>query len=215
MTSELANIPTYLQLAINAEEKGVLSYSKSGKDTVCDVLQSLVIEKGSIEVDPKMLAYYLLIEHPEYSSGDLSDILRLFINYCKEVKSEITLRLVLNIYDLIDREYSMDREYFTDDMEKEILHAKLWMAASIGDVDVVMELVKHDINLDDGKFVDTTPLAQALQNGHMNIVKNLVKGSNFILPSEEFIKNISQDICFATLQEFNTLLGFVSSLDID
>ncbi|MGC0372443.1 MAG: hypothetical protein DGJ47_001156, partial [Rickettsiaceae bacterium] len=61
-------IAQYLYESVYCNNLGELSYGIIEKDTVCPVLQNLIKDLDTkIEVDPKILAYHLLITNPEYA----------------------------------------------------------------------------------------------------------------------------------------------------
>ena len=61
-------IVEHLYSAIASDDVDGLSYVQLDKDGICRVLSDIIKQKNAdIEVNPKALAYYLLITHPEYT----------------------------------------------------------------------------------------------------------------------------------------------------
>ncbi|MGC0372444.1 MAG: hypothetical protein DGJ47_001157, partial [Rickettsiaceae bacterium] len=61
-------IAQYLYESVYCNNLGGLSYGMLEKHTICPTLQNLIQDPDtSIEVDPKVLAYHLLITNPEYT----------------------------------------------------------------------------------------------------------------------------------------------------
>ena len=100
--SEILNIDKlkiteYLYNVINSDNIGILEYEVTAQKTVCDILQKIIEEKNaSVIINPKILAYYLLIDNPEYikeGHNIIQDVLN-YVDYNNEVKND---DLFLNI----------------------------------------------------------------------------------------------------------------------
>jgi tetratricopeptide (TPR) repeat protein len=178
LSEALKHLPNYLHNAVMIEQDSTesLFYEISQMSTVCITLKELIAESLTpIAISPRALSYYLLIKYPEYikEGSNLADVIESFLKYCQQSKSEVTLRLVLDVYD------SIDHKYFTEDMISDISHAAIWLASYKGDEIKLKELVcghKDSLDLnDDRKFVHTSPLIQAIISNHKNIIEFLLQ----------------------------------------
>jgi hypothetical protein len=99
----------HLYAAIYSNNPGGLQYGKVEQTTVCSVLQDIIKQKNaSIEIDPKALAYYLLLTNPEYiaANDSINDLIESFIQVCINSQEETSSRLLLGLL-----EYSLNNLY--------------------------------------------------------------------------------------------------------
>jgi len=101
----IKEISEYLYSAINSTNMSGLQYRKIEKDTVCNILKDLIKQKNAtIQVNPKVFAYYLLIQYPEYiismnDSDGIGTLLESFHGYCDSLQDEISFKLLADAYE--------------------------------------------------------------------------------------------------------------------
>jgi tetratricopeptide (TPR) repeat protein len=110
----LQAVSKHLYAAINYNNTEGLEYGKIEKDSICDILQNLIKQKNStIQVNPKALAYYLLISNPEYiKDGDsIEFLLGAFKSYCDNLRDEISFHLLSAAYKSVGNEEVAEKYY--------------------------------------------------------------------------------------------------------
>jgi len=102
-----STISKHLYAAIKSGNDGSgLGYGNLEKNSVSPFLKSMILEKNNpITINPKILAYYLLIKHPEFiKAGDsLDNVLTLFTQACNNSQDEISLRLLGDAYKIVEQ----------------------------------------------------------------------------------------------------------------
>ena len=94
-------ISKHLYAAIESKNIGGLQYGKIEQTSVCNILQELMKQKNTtINVDPKVLAYYLLATHSKFLIKDdkLEELLDSFCSYCNSMQDEISFKLLSDTY---------------------------------------------------------------------------------------------------------------------
>lgn len=104
-----SEISKHLYAAINSNNLGGLQHGKIEQTTVCSILQDLIKQKNAtVKVDPKVLAYYLLLTHPQYvlENDKVNDLVQGFTKACSNSQEETSYMLFLGLL-----ENSLDNLY--------------------------------------------------------------------------------------------------------
>ncbi|HJK87156.1 MAG TPA: tetratricopeptide repeat protein [Candidatus Megaira endosymbiont of Nemacystus decipiens] len=84
------------------EDNSELGYRKTEKNFVLPIIKKLIeANEDNIIINPKTLAYYMLIANPEYivEGDNIEDITKQFEEHCNYLKDEVSLALLLDMCD--------------------------------------------------------------------------------------------------------------------
>ena len=184
---EHQEISKYLYKTINCYNVENLQYGRIEKNSVCDKLLHIIKEKNdTISVNPKILAYYLLITNPEYiTEGDSVENLLNSLKYiCDNQQDEVSFELLADAYKFTgNEELALEYSNYSNTI---IQMNKI--------IDGKLKLDGNSENLDINNFIDTL---SALATGAL-LNRNLSKLYQF----DKFIFNVCQSIALDKNIEF-------------
>ena len=107
-------ITELLYSTIASENTSGLSYSQAEKNNVVSLIKELLsVENKVVIIQPKSLAYYLLITHPQYlvEGENLDYFIDTFKNHCNELKDSVSLVMLDDVCkELIDTDQEIATE---------------------------------------------------------------------------------------------------------
>ncbi|WP_341793712.1 MULTISPECIES: tetratricopeptide repeat protein [unclassified Rickettsia] len=103
-------ISKYLYTAMSSDNTEGLEYGILEKNSICTILKSIIEQENkAVRVNPKILAYYLLIKYPEYifENDNINTLLKSLHDYCDRLQDEVSFKLLADCYNNIDNEESV------------------------------------------------------------------------------------------------------------
>ncbi|PCJ28981.1 MAG: hypothetical protein COA94_03080, partial [Rickettsiales bacterium] len=107
LATSVQEISPHLHAAISSDNMSDLPYGRAEKDSVCEILQNLLSQRNAaIQVNPKVLAYYLLIKYPEcmQETNTPDPLLKALRSHCDNLQDEISFTLLADAYRSVGNE---------------------------------------------------------------------------------------------------------------
>ncbi|MDF2966174.1 MAG: hypothetical protein K0Q51_1562, partial [Rickettsiaceae bacterium] len=196
----------HLYTALNSESDGHLTYGKLDKNSTCSILKSIIEEKnGTIEVEPKILAYYLLIKHPQYIAGSdtLEDYFKDFVRACDKRSDEISFKLLSDAYESVGKvESGMEYSKYASLLLviDDIIAGKKTLESSLGAIDPAF-LERLIMKLQDAALL---AISEARYSDAESIYTKLFQMNNHkIIDDSDKLKTAINDLATVYLLEDN------------